>query len=177
ANLKDLLNELKLSTLAQYFMNSFYFSDRLYITVMRWNTENTFIGRLVHESDIQDPKDENASLIWSTFLVSPIFPSKGIIKKFSGHFDTGNNEDNSIFGIWADAYAHHVVMDSHKTLCITDIEACIVPERRQMIMFDPQANTKQKMSGFWDDGEKGIKHFLDTHICNKICDTLHLRDE
>lgn len=41
--------------------------------------------------------------------------------KFSGSDQSGENSDDLI-GIWVDAYAHHVVIDSQYSFCIMDIQ-------------------------------------------------------
>jgi hypothetical protein len=89
---------------------------------MRWNAENAFIGKLEPGEFDSDGMEFRSCLTWPCFMVSPLLPPGGNVVRFSGHFRAGDNSKDKKIGIWVDAFAHHVVIDSQYTLCITDIE-------------------------------------------------------
>ncbi|KIJ56267.1 hypothetical protein M422DRAFT_107705, partial [Sphaerobolus stellatus SS14] len=180
-NVRDLLSELKLLKMAQYFMDSFYARVnenaphlKKQMPNMKWNVDGAFVGILEKGQELNISDDSITSLLYTAFLVTPVLP-KGKIIRFSGTFDVGDNTDK--VGKWVDTYAHHVVIDSQYSLCITDIEGMFLPKGTSImshLLFDPQGDTAQKITSFWDAGKNGIKHFLKSHQCNEICEALDL---
>ncbi|KIJ42542.1 hypothetical protein M422DRAFT_78268, partial [Sphaerobolus stellatus SS14] len=190
-NLEDLLQELKLIKLGQYFMNSFYnrvnqdgalasfllngFFMVILNTAMKWNVDDMFLGQVLSGEDIQRRPNENGSLTWPDFIVYAKLPDNGKFRKFSGFFEVQNNKDR--MGEWVDAFGHHVVLDSAFTLCIVDLQGWVISKDDTLILFDPQANRQVlcfKMFGVWDDGMRGIESYMEQHECNTICEALGL---
>jgi hypothetical protein len=66
--------------------------------------------------------DGKRSMIFETFLASPLLPSGGLYKerKFSGSKIAGHNVDG--LGQAVDAYAHHVLADSGGEMLLTDLQ-------------------------------------------------------
>ncbi|KIJ50201.1 hypothetical protein M422DRAFT_246037 [Sphaerobolus stellatus SS14] len=175
-NVRDLLSELKLLKMAQYFMDSFYAHVnenaphlKKQMPNMKWNLDGAFVGILEKGQELNISDDSIMSLLYTAFLVTPVLP-KGKIIRFTGAFDVGDNTDK--VGKWVDKYTHYVVIDSQYSLCITDIEGCITHSKELIVLFDPQGDIAQKITSFWDTGKNGIKHFLKSHQCNEICEAL-----
>jgi len=90
---------------------------------MRWNTEGAFVGRLTEPLPPRDnPDEDNRSLIFTTFLAAPILPSGPSYKeiKFSGNTEVGQN--SGTIGHALDTFAHHVVVDSQKSVLFVDLQ-------------------------------------------------------
>ena len=97
---------------------------------MKWNFDGAFVGILKKGQELDTSDDSMTSLLWTTFLVTPLLP-KGDIVCFSSTFDVRDNTDK--VGKWVDAYAHHFVIDSQYSLCITDIEDFFPPKRSSVV--------------------------------------------
>lgn len=69
--------------------------------------------------------DGKQSMIFETFLASPLLPSGGFYKerKFSGSKIAGHNVDE--LGQTVDAYAHHVLVDSGGEMLLADIQGAL----------------------------------------------------
>lgn len=155
ANQNDLLDELALLSLGQWFLDSFYkraeeFPDVkrlipckpivsiIYIKAhnsflaMKWNTTDTFVGTVVTAvtpiagRPAAGEKD-NRTLLFPDFLVTPLLPSGSQYRevKFSGNEDFGNNTDP--VGEAVDAYAHHTVADSFGDVLFADLQGKPMP--------------------------------------------------
>ncbi|KAG1876221.1 kinase-like domain-containing protein, partial [Suillus subluteus] len=140
-----------------------------------WNTTGAFIGKLIDllPSAPIDGTDDNQSLIYDVFLATPLLPSGALYHKvkFSGNEQPGNNED--LIGHVVDAYSHHVLVDSEFEILISDIQGIIAPDH-SVILFDPQAHTYNRDSGYWDKGPDQIQLFQTLHDCNQFCKALGL---
>ncbi|TCD70082.1 hypothetical protein EIP91_005064 [Steccherinum ochraceum] len=148
-NGRDLLNELQLLVLGQYFADSFArraecsgVSDTL--PKIRFNSVGAFVGTLKHSDDdgaelnltCRDVLPGTPPLFWKTFLAVPYIDS-------------------------SDGYVASFV---HK-------------ERSEIILIDPQAHTDNwpGKNAFWDHGKPEIERFEKNHKCNAICKKLELR--
>lgn len=127
---------------------------------MRWNVDGAFVGVL--ETALPPPPanqdDDNRSLVYSTFLATPLLSSGPSYKeeKFSGNMEVGNNSGS--IGNAVDAYAHHIVVDSLGTVLFVDLQGMhaftmmislilcprltgIIGPGSSVVFFDPQAHT------------------------------------
>ncbi|KZP06765.1 hypothetical protein FIBSPDRAFT_763888, partial [Athelia psychrophila] len=170
ANQNDLLDELALLSLGQWFLDSFYKLSIIYIKAhnsflaMKWNTTDTFVGTVVTAvtpiagRPAAGEKD-NRTLLFPDFLVTPLLPSGSQYRevKFSGNEDFGNNTDP--VGEAVDAYAHHTVADSFGDVLFADLQGKPMPS------FE---------TGYWDKGPGMIQAFLRQHQCNHICKKMKL---
>ena len=181
-NRADLMDELALTALGQYFMDSFYrrasiykvkslprkscthlcpFSLLISMPGMRWNFNGAFIGVLETALPAAPAAEDNdnRSLVFSTFLATPLLPSGPSYteEKFSGNTEVGNNSGS--IGQAIDAYAHHVVVDSLGSILFADLQgmhvrtaitvvmdikmvlAGIIGPGNTVVLFDPQAHT------------------------------------
>ncbi|KIJ98777.1 hypothetical protein K443DRAFT_103331 [Laccaria amethystina LaAM-08-1] len=140
----DLIAELRLLALGQYFANSFKSRVRVMGAVVEtsicWNFEGAFIGKvtsgmLPHPAD---GEEDNRSLIYPIFLAAPLITTTGLYteRKFSGSDQAGNNNDE--VGRVMDAYSHHVLVDSNGFLLLSDLQ---VGPDKEVILFDPQAHS------------------------------------
>lgn len=88
---------------------------------MKWNVEGAFVG-LLEDPLPRATGDDNQSLLFSTFLATPLLPSGPSFKeeKFSGNSDVGENPGK--VGEAIDAFAHHVVVDSFQTVLFADLQ-------------------------------------------------------
>ncbi|KAG1787292.1 uncharacterized protein HD556DRAFT_1247039, partial [Suillus plorans] len=162
-NEKDLLGELEILHLSQYFLDSFYRrgeeEDVHNLPKMKWNITGAFIGKLTQKlADAPNNGEEDLhSLVFSCFMVLQLLPTGALCNeiKFSGNAEVGVNNDSLRSAI--DAYAHHVAVDSMYEMIISDIQG--------------DANGD---SGYWDHGKPAISEFLESHKCNKFCNTLGL---
>ncbi|KAF9231626.1 kinase-like domain-containing protein [Melanogaster broomeanus] len=178
SNSEDLSNELTLLCLSDYFMKSFYQRAEALNVVglprIRWNFDGAFIGKLVNPLPPVSSTDvDNRTFLWTLFLATPLLLNGSGYKevKFSGNLDVGNNHD--VLGRVVDAFAHHVVCDSDKTVLLSDLQGVVAPDG-SLILFDPQAHTEDGDSGHWDKGSKQIDEFIRNHKCNKFCNALDL---
>lgn len=90
-----------------------------------WNYKDTFIGTVSDwptNVDSDDEGDASEGLIFDTFLAAPLLSTTGLYneRKFSGSDGIGENKDE--VGLAIDAYAHHVFVDSHGTMILTDLQ-------------------------------------------------------
>ncbi len=91
------------------------------LLAMRFNAIGTFIG-MVNPDKIQPKPDgltDHRSLQYPVFLASPFLT--GAFHKYSGSEQTGHNGLNGL-GAAVDAFAHHVVVDSGKTVLLCDLQ-------------------------------------------------------
>ncbi|KZP07457.1 hypothetical protein FIBSPDRAFT_762900 [Athelia psychrophila] len=171
-NENDLVNELALLGLGQWFLNSFYqcaedFPEvKKLLPSMKWNNEDVFVGTVDTTAtpiSARPPAGEtdNCTLLFPHFLATPLLSSGSQYRevKFSGNEDVGNNMDP--VGEAVDAYAHHIVADSFGNILFTDLQGIIGPDT-SVVLFDPQAHSILK-SGYWDKGRGMIKAFLRQH--------------
>lgn len=149
-NANDLLDELALLNLGQWFLNSFYqragdsaevkkllprkpMVSIIYIKThdrfiaMIWNAADAFVGTVdtaVTSIPDRPPAEEkdNRTLLFPHFLATPLLPSGSQYRevKFSGNEDVGNNTDP--VGEAVDAYAHHTVADSYGNVLFADLQ-------------------------------------------------------
>ncbi|KIK73680.1 hypothetical protein PAXRUDRAFT_177766, partial [Paxillus rubicundulus Ve08.2h10] len=171
--------ELALLCLSDYFIKSFYERAKIFNVAslppgMRWNFDGAFIGKL--EAPVPPPPSEGVddrTFLWPVFLATPLLPSGSMYEevKFSGNLDVGNNHD--VLGRAVDAFAHHVVCDSDRTILLSDLQGIIAPDGA-LTLFDPQAHTEDSGSGHWDKGSQQIDEFIRSHKCNKFCSALDL---
>lgn len=124
---------------AGYFNNSFYkraemCGARNKIPQMEWNTEGMFMGKIVQfygkslgDSD-SDSEHRHCSLVFPSFMAVPFcyeFQNPNSKRyKYSGNRDFSGEsvKFEPIFGAAVDAFAHHVVEDSHETLLLADLQ-------------------------------------------------------
>jgi len=102
----------------------FQFPDRFQIAI-RWNSQDAFLGS-VDSADIGTPpaegEEDNRALIFSDFLATPLLSTAGLYteRKFSGSNEAGDSVDD--IGRAIDAFAHHVLVDSHGSFLLTDLQ-------------------------------------------------------
>ncbi|OSD05402.1 hypothetical protein PYCCODRAFT_1475446 [Trametes coccinea BRFM310] len=151
-NKKDLLNELKLLALGQFFVDSFYRRAREYdiagkLPSIRFNYAGAFLGQVANKSALpplsgsNNPEEvQKRPLLYYSFLATPLIPkSDGYVeKKFSGSLEVGQNNDSQI-GRALDAFAHHVLVDSDETCVLVDLQGFV--KQDEVILVDPQAHT------------------------------------
>lgn len=92
---------------------------------IRWNFEGAFIGTVEASEIGPAPKEgekDNRALIFTAFLAAPFIATTGLYteRKFSGGDEAGNNIDD--VGRAIDAFAHHVLVDSMKSMVLTDLQ-------------------------------------------------------
>ncbi|KAG2030971.1 hypothetical protein BDR03DRAFT_877123, partial [Suillus americanus] len=168
-NIKDLSDELCLLHKAQYSMDSFYRRacshgvnnlPGKHTSTMKWNVEGAFIGTLVDPLPPRptDGMNNNRNLLYNVFLATPLLSTSSLYHevKFSGNEQPGNNED--MIRCVVDAYSHHVLIDSCFETLISDIQGIIAPDH-SVTLFDPQAHTYSRDSGYWDKGPDQIQLF------------------
>ncbi|KAG2132066.1 kinase-like domain-containing protein [Suillus clintonianus] len=181
-NEEDLMGELEILHLSQYFLDSFYKrgdeENVRNLPKMKWNITGAFIGKLTQKlADAPNEGEEDSrSLVFSCFMVLPLLPTGSLCNeiKFSGNAEVGINNDS--LGSAVDAYAHHVAVDSMYEMIISDIQGIVTPDR-SIVFFDPQSHTANGDSGYWDHGKPAIAEFLESHKCNKFCKALGLDTE
>jgi myosin-heavy-chain kinase len=148
-NKKDLLDELALMMLGQYFLDSFYERVKAYkvkglprefqlyfqvllslidVPGMQWNLDGAFVG--VIKTELPQPPggknddniDDDQSLVFKSFLATRLLPSGPSYteEKFSGNIEVGDNSGS--IGHAVNTYAHHIVVDSHKTVLFADLQ-------------------------------------------------------
>jgi hypothetical protein len=102
----------------------FQFPDRFQIAI-RWNSQDAFLGS-VDSVDIGMPpaegEEDNRALIFPDFLATPLLSTAGLYteRKFSGSNEAGDSVDD--IGRAIDAFAHHVLVDSHGSFLLTDLQ-------------------------------------------------------
>ncbi|KAF9047220.1 kinase-like domain-containing protein, partial [Rhodocollybia butyracea] len=147
-----------------------------------YNAEGAFVGTVTtflpgHGLPIDDKTVEHEaadrSLLFDTFLVVPLLQTKGLYaeRKFSGNMDTGDNND--YIGKVVDAFAHHVVEETHGQFMLADLQGIVGPDR-SITLFDPQAHSITGDTGEWDQGLVAIDKFCTEHHCNAVCRQLQL---
>lgn len=154
-NENDLVNELALLGLGQWFLNSFYqcaedfpevkkllpckpifsiiyIKTNNHFIAMKWNNEDVFVGTVDTTAtpiSARPPAGEtdNCTLLFPHFLATPLLSSGSQYRevKFSGNEDVGNNMDP--VGEAVDAYAHHIVADSFGNILFTDLQGKHLP--------------------------------------------------
>ena len=118
------------------------------------NAGETFLGKVLVlppatvpvlpelDADITEmsyPKGDKRSLIWTTFLASPLV-SKDMIhveQKFCGNQDIPNNKDT--LGWIIDAFQHQVVVHSQKEILLCDLQG--MDKYLPMLMFNCRLRT------------------------------------
>lgn len=67
-------------------------------------------------------EEDNWSLIFPDFLATPLLSTAGLYteRKFSGCNEAGHSVDD--IGRAIDAFAHHVLVDSHGSFLLTDLQ-------------------------------------------------------
>ncbi|KAG6862683.1 hypothetical protein C0993_001999, partial [Termitomyces sp. T159_Od127] len=172
SNRADLIAELKLLVLGQYFADSFTTRAKTYgvrIPYIRWNSEGAFVGKATNCWP-----DEDSSLIFKSFLAAPLLDTSVLYteRKFSGSFTAGQSLD--VVGAALDAFAHHTLVDTDGDMLLTDLQG-VVGLDQSVVLFDPQAHSRTKDTGFWDQGPEGIGAWEKAHKCNKMCKQLKLK--
>ena len=136
------------------------------ISEIRFNAEGAFVGTLV--SDLPPhPKNEadRRSLILADFLAAPLLakdPGYSEVK-FSGTREPGNNKD--VLGGVVDAFAHHVIVDSHHTIMLCDLQGMhcsfhvtgldtekypgIIKPKGELCLFNPHAHMCVDFNGHY----------------------------
>ncbi|KAF5377218.1 hypothetical protein D9615_006391 [Tricholomella constricta] len=173
SNRADLIAELKLLALGQYFADSFATRAKacgVRIPKIRWNSEGAFVGKATNCWP-----DDESSLMFESFLAAPLLDTSVVYteRKFSGSDVAGRSAD--VVGSALDAYAHHTLVDTEGQILLTDLQG-VVGSDQSVILFDPQAHSCAKDTGFWDQGSDGIKVWEKAHKCNELCKQLKLKD-
>lgn len=92
---------------------------------IRWNFEGAFLGT-VEATEIgpapEEGEKDNRPLVFTTFLAAPFIATSGLYteRKFSGGDEAGDNIDD--IGQAIDAFAHHVLVDSMRSMVLTDLQ-------------------------------------------------------
>ena len=96
---------------------------------IKWNVEQTFVGTV---DEVIPPKptdgvEENYTLLFKAFLAAPLLPCDGLYqeRKFYGNTDIPLNEDH--LGLAIDAYVHHALLNSGKTVLLSDLQGVRIP--------------------------------------------------
>jgi myosin-heavy-chain kinase len=90
---------------------------------MQCNFNAAFMEKLTNPILTVLSKDvDDHTFLWTLFLATPLIPTGSMHKevKFSENLNVGNNHD--ILGYAVDAFAHHVVCDSDKTVLLSDLQ-------------------------------------------------------
>ncbi|KAF8055541.1 hypothetical protein FPV67DRAFT_1458558 [Lyophyllum atratum] len=178
-NLIDLTAELRLLALGQYFAESFAArasSKGVDIPSIRWNFRDAFLGT-VTSGLLPEPTagmQDTRSLVFTSFFAAPLLNMRGLYteRKFSGCDTAGDNVDT--IGRAIDAYAHHILVDTDGDLLMTDLQGVVGPDK-EVILFDPQAHSSQKNTGFWDGGRQRMREWSEAHKCKTLCRQLGLK--
>ncbi|KAI6148839.1 hypothetical protein BKA82DRAFT_4329808 [Pisolithus tinctorius] len=97
------------------------------ISSIVWNVGDAFVGTVATQIPPK-PMDANDdhTLLFNSFLAAPLLECDGLYvkRKFCGHL-----------GFAIDAYIHHALLDSGKTVLISDLQDASIT------LFDPQAHT------------------------------------
>jgi myosin-heavy-chain kinase len=146
-NADDLIKELKILLIAQYFLDTFkkratswgYMS----LPNLEFNAGGAFVGTVANDIDLPVSAGDfdDRSLIYRTFLAAPLLPfGKPGYKedKWSGTNQTGDNQTAT--GCVLAAFAHHSVVDSNKTCLLVDLQGLVSPDG-SITLIDPQAHT------------------------------------
>ncbi|EGO29472.1 hypothetical protein SERLADRAFT_405462 [Serpula lacrymans var. lacrymans S7.9] len=109
---------------------------------IKWNAKGTFVGMVTTEIPRKptDGSEDDCTLLFKTFLAAPLLLCDGLYKerKFCGNTDITQNEDS--LGLVIDAYVYHTLLDSGKTVLLSDLQGIIAPNAT-VTLFDPQAHT------------------------------------
>lgn len=94
---------------------------------IHWNFEGTFLGTVEASKVVPAPKEggkDNWPLVFTTFLSALFISTTGLYTehKFSGGDEAGNNIDD--VGRAIDAFTHHVLVDSMRSMVLTDLQCC-----------------------------------------------------
>ncbi|THH28071.1 hypothetical protein EUX98_g6111 [Antrodiella citrinella] len=146
-NHEELLNELKLLALGDYFMKTYYDRANVYncrgmLPDMSFNHAGAFIGTTVNEDQVS--QDLNAkALMYTSFLATPLIDTQddfGPLIKFSGSVGPGSNTHSAV-GIAVDAFAHHVLVDSEGACIFVDLQGFVHRHKDCVVLIDPQTHT------------------------------------
>ncbi|KAL0567779.1 hypothetical protein V5O48_014216 [Marasmius crinis-equi] len=179
-NHDNLLAKLNLTHIGAYLLESFKDCCKLKnikIPDIKWNLG--FMGRLIANvtfDPANDHESESGSLYFTSFLVSPLLPvgkDQYTERKFSGNGQAGVNTAD-VLGLLMDAYAHHTLDDTSGFLVFVDLQG-IEGLRQSLTLFDPQAHSKTRKLGPWDNGINAITEFAKDHKCNTYCKKLELK--
>ena len=92
--------------------------------VVKWNVEGAFVGVVTADipQRLMDGSDDDRTLVFKTFLAARFLSCDGLYveRKFCGNTDVPQNED--LLGRTIDAYIHHTLLDSGKTLLLSDLQ-------------------------------------------------------
>ncbi|KAF8531545.1 kinase-like domain-containing protein [Gautieria morchelliformis] len=184
-NERLLLQGLIALTTADYFMQSFHRRAIHYsvdLPSLQFNSKGAFLG--VVETGKISPRPEvgpdHHTLSNYTFLATPLLPGDHRnLHKYSGSLVVGHNGNTGI-GAAIDAFAHHVVVDSSRSVLVCDLQGFLIKE--DFLLFDPQVRSSERISTA-DSVETttvslsatdAIKQFISEHVCNPICLALQL---
>jgi len=91
---------------------------------IKWNVEQTFVGSVDEAIPLRptDGLEDDHMLLFKTFLAALLLPCDGLYqeRKFCGNTDIQQNEDH--LGLAIDAYIHHALLDSGKTVLLSDLQ-------------------------------------------------------
>ncbi|KAG6876416.1 hypothetical protein C0992_013039 [Termitomyces sp. T32_za158] len=163
-----------LLALGQYFANSFATCAKTYgvrIPHIRWNSEGAFVGKATNCWP-----DKESSLMFESFLATPLLDTSVLYteRKFSGSVTAGHSVD--VVGVALDAMliTRISTLVFQHALFLT-LSAGVVGLDQSVILFDPQAHSQTKDTGFWDQGIEGIRAWEKAHKCNEMCKKLKLK--
>jgi len=88
-----------------------------------WNVKGAFVGTVTAQIPPK-PMDnaDDRTLLFKTFLAAPLLSCDGLYveRKFCGNTDIPQNGDR--LGLTIDAYIHHALLDSGKTVLLSDLQ-------------------------------------------------------
>ncbi|KAF9474802.1 hypothetical protein BDN70DRAFT_771691, partial [Pholiota conissans] len=179
SNEADLMNELRLLTLGQYFAD--IFQDRinqygvpLQFPSLTFNACDAFCGELKQPFETRDADDLDNPFYWSFFLAAPLVSltdGQYTEKKWCGNEEVCNLANG--VGAVVMAFLHATLIHSRGEILFSDVQGRIFANK-QVVLFDPQAHTKDGSSGHWDRGRAMIETFMARHECNRYCLMLEL---
>ncbi|EED78306.1 predicted protein [Postia placenta Mad-698-R] len=152
-NQRDMIAELLLLALRQYFLDAFYRRAKAYhvkgLPELEWNSAGTFVGQVTSElppppASIADK--DTRSLLYNMFLAAPLLETRDIEPgykevKYSGTDCASQNTD--ILGVAVDAFAHHTLVDSQGTLVFVDLQGLIKPSGK-FVIYNPQIQRQSR---------------------------------
>ncbi|EED85595.1 predicted protein [Postia placenta Mad-698-R] len=178
-NQRDMIAELRILALGQYFLDAFYRRVKAYHVK---GLPGTFVGQVTSElppppASIADK--DTRSLLYDMFLAAPLLETRDIEPgykevKYSGTDCAGQNTDT--LGVAIDAFAHHTLVDSQGTLVFVDLQG-LIKLSGKFVIYDPQIQSLEGSAGFYDKGKAGIDTFIKQHTCNGVCRALGLDKE
>ncbi|KAJ7616017.1 kinase-like domain-containing protein [Roridomyces roridus] len=114
-------------------------------------------------------EDSMAAASHMVWLAEPF--RTGHVVKWSGT-DEHPNHSTSKLGNILNCFAHYIYQNSAESIVLADIQttmAVLKTGQVSQVLFDLMTHTTNGASGVGDNGEDGIKKFVEQHECSKRC--------